>query len=333
MRIGICVPEQHRTTGNWVTAGRFALGLSRHGHEVRLFSPPAEGEPWEEKQCGNPELVILIHAERCGRPWFAWAARPEIPALVFLSGTDVNEGLADRTQAPLIEEVMARSALLLMQNPLILADLRSRYPALSPRMLDLPAGTLAGSAAWDLRASASIADGLPIFLCPAGIRPVKAVLELLELFELLHRRHPGSFHLLFCGPCLDDAYGRRFLARLRRRPWAHWPGVIPREAMAGAMGQADLILNHSRSESLSNALIEAASLGRPMLARDIPGNRLIVRPGENGLLYRNEPEFLEAAEKLLLDPALRRTLSRKDEGRYGFEAEADALSAICLRFR
>ncbi len=327
MNILMAVPAQDQATGNWITARRFAAGLEARGHRVRFCSPPFEQEPKDPWT----ELVILFHAFRTGYPWYCWEGRPRVPSLVFLAGTDLNQGLQDPEQTPQIEAVMRQAGALVHQNPILTRELRQRYPGLAAVILDLPAGTVLGSADYDLHQIHGISRELSLFLCPASIRPVKAVLGLLHLFDSLARR-PEPFHLAFCGPCLDGDYAEAFLQEIDQRPWASWLGTIAPEAMPAALRQADVILNNSESEALSNALVEAASLGRPMLARDIPGNALIVEPGGNGFLYQDAESFLQAATQLLCRPGLRARLSRPRPERFSPEVEAEALEVICLRF-
>lgn len=45
------------------------------------------------------------------------------------------------------------------------------------------------------------------------------------------------------------------------------------------------MVNSSISEGMPNALLEAAALGVPVVARRIPGNCKVVRDGETGLLF------------------------------------------------
>lgn len=51
------------------------------------------------------------------------------------------------------------------------------------------------------------------------------------------------------------------------------------------LSKTDLYLSTSRWEGLPIALIEAASLGIPIVASDVVGNNEVVESGENGLLY------------------------------------------------
>ncbi len=115
-------------------------------------------------------------------------------------------------------------------------------------------------------------------------------MELLELFDRM-AMESTDFHLAFCGPGLDDDYAKRLLAAIEGRPWASYLGTIAPEAMADAMRGADVVVNNSHTEGLANALLEAATIGIPILARDIPGNAAVVTHGINGLLYNDETVF------------------------------------------
>jgi glycosyltransferase involved in cell wall biosynthesis len=72
------------------------------------------------------------------------------------------------------------------------------------------------------------------------------------------------------------------------------------------MSLADVFVLPSLWEGLPLVLIEAGSLGRPMVATDIGGTREIVTDGETGLLVPPaDPAALAAAvHRLLADPVL-----------------------------
>ena len=68
----------------------------------------------------------------------------------------------------------------------------------------------------------------------------------------------------------------------------------------------DLVLLPSRTEGLSQALLEAMALGRPVVASAAGGNLDLVRDGSDGLLVRplDPGAWAAAIERLLRDPAL-----------------------------
>ena len=328
MRILIVVPNQERVSGNWVTAERFQHGLEKHGHQVALYGArlQSNGDFREQLLDFAPDVTILLHAYRTGKPWLEAAKGLGIPGIVILTGTDVNHGLDDPEQNEIIRTVMNQAVFVLLQNPLIAAELTLSHPELTTNLRELTPGITLGMDAYDLRNRLSLAKEQTLFLCPAGLRAIKGVLELLEMFDKVVSES-SSCHLAFCGPILDESYGKRFLAAIAERPWASYLGSIPTKAMASAMLEADVILNNSQTEGLANTLLEAAALGIPILARNIPGNATVVRHNINGLLYNNETEFVQCTQQLL-NREKRRQLSQPDPNRYNPENETTELISI-----
>jgi len=72
--------------------------------------------------------------------------------------------------------------------------------------------------------------------------------------------------------------------------------------------KADIFVHYSRWEGLPNAVLEAMALGLPVVASDIPGNRELVRNGENGFLAADEAGLLRHTLALAKDPELRARL-------------------------
>ena len=327
MRLLIIAPRQERSTGNWITASRLQQGLSARGHVVDVIETDGAAEPLRAAvTAAAPQLVLLLHAWRSGRPWLE--TQLPLPFAVLLTGTDVNLGLYDPQQAPLITTVLQRAAAILSQNALTVAELKRAPPGLAARIHPLPPGIVLGSDPFPLRERLGAAPAEPVLLCPAGIRPVKGVLELIDACTPLHREGL-PFKLAFCGPLLDAGYGQRFLDRVASHSWVSWLGTIPPEAMPAAMGQADLIISYATSEGLPNALVEAVALGRPVVARAIPGNQAVVSDGVNGLLFADAAGFRTAVRRLLLDPQLRAALSVPAPQRFSVEREAGTLAALC----
>jgi glycosyltransferase involved in cell wall biosynthesis len=327
MRLLIVVPGQDPATGNWVTATRLAQGLGARGHVVSLAAVGEDGAALRTAiTAADPDLALLLHAWRSGRPWLASAAA--LPYAVLLTGTDINAGISDPAQAPVIAAVLDRAAAILAQDPAIVETLRAHWPARAPRVHFLPPGISLGNAPYPLRDQVNIAGDERLLLCPAGIRPVKGVVELLELCDPL-AGEGYRFRLLFCGPVLDAGYGERFRAELATRPWGSYLGVVAPAAMPALLRQVDLVVSNSRSEGLPNALVEAATLGRPILASAISGNAAVVNPGCNGLLFRNRSDFQATLRSLLDDPARLRALSRPDPERFAPERESTALENLC----
>ena len=70
-------------------------------------------------------------------------------------------------------------------------------------------------------------------------------------------------------------------------------------------------------EGVPRVLLEAASAGRAIITTDMPGCRETVEDGVTGLLVeaKNAWSLAEGLEKLLVDPALRRSMGEKGRAR------------------
>jgi glycosyltransferase involved in cell wall biosynthesis len=330
VRILIVTPAQPRTTGNWVSALRQQKGLEALGHHVHIAEAGESIQDLEnETEDFVPDVVNVLHAYRCGRQWLACRKSDRIPLVVTLTGTDVNHGLANPEQGPTILTVLARAEAIITINALTTTELQRDYPGLASRLHHVPPALDCGHAPHALRHGLGIQRECVLFLHPAGIRPVKANLELLEMFEPVAASH-SRCRLVFCGPMLDIDYGRRFLKGVKGRPWARYAGEIPVIAMPAAMQEADVVLNNSVSEGFSNALHEAAWLGTPVLARNIPGNMVAFESGRQGLLYDTPHSFVQQAITLARDPELRRRLSQPKRRVRSLMEEALQLEKIFL---
>ncbi len=329
MRILIVIPAQDHASGNWVTAKRFQQGLEKLGHLVMPIEISMHGKGSLGKEINSfaPDVALLLHAYRSGKSWLESARVQKIPTVVMLTGTDVNHGLDDLQQSDIIHAVIDRAAFVILHNPIIANRLSRNWPNMAESLRIVSPGVVLGHEPCDLRSILGISPELPLFLLPAGLRPVKGVIGLLQIFDRLERT-ANPFHLAICGPLLDEDYGLRCLAEVAMRRWASYLGVIPPEAMAAAMGGADVIINNSLSEGLANSLLEAATLGIPILARNNPGNAALVRHGINGLLFDDDEACLHQATRLL-DKESRRQLSRPDPS-YRAENEARELESVLL---
>ena len=90
------------------------------------------------------------------------------------------------------------------------------------------------------------------------------------------------------------------------------------EDIAGLLRQADIGLLASHHEGFSRFLLEAAATGLPLIATDIPGCRMLVRPGRNGTLVapRAPAAIAAAVADLLANPG--------QMARYGCESRGIA---------
>ena len=96
------------------------------------------------------------------------------------------------------------------------------------------------------------------------------------------------------------------------------------------VAEAEVVVLPSWREGLPCSLMEAMSMGRAIVATDVPGCRDVVVPGRNGLLVpvRNPQALAAAMLKFLDDRALAVEMGR--QGRLIAENELDARKAADL---
>lgn len=279
------------TSGNLVTARRLQEGLAAVGLQSRILAADALSA---EPSPGPDEVVHALHAGRAGIPALQWA--PHASMVWTFTGTDLEpeELQALRAAAPSVDALIAF-------HDEAAAEVRRALPVAADRVRVIPPGV-------DPRPepqTAAAPSGL-LFLLPAGIRAVK-VPDLAVAAVAAVRQAGLDAHLYIAGPARDRAFHEDFIGRLAAIPFAHYLGELPRAEMGGWYVRADVVLNTSRAEGLSNSVLEAMATGRVVLATDIPGNRAAIRHGVDGWLA--VPSALPAAAvRLARDAELRARL-------------------------
>jgi glycosyltransferase involved in cell wall biosynthesis len=324
LRILILTPTAFpSTTGNASTAERWRRSLVKEGHDVRV-SATENLDVFALQQMlahSKPDLVHLHHAFRAGellvklnteRANNGWAL------VVSPGGTDIHldSGVEDRRR--IITQVFEKTKAVIAQSEEMMQRIVEAYPQLQGRVILIPKSFCwMGEEEFNLRGASNCGSEDILFFFPAGIRPVKGNLEALRLLERVYARRP-SIRAVFAGPALDKDYAMRFQQEVERlSAFARWLPPIPFQAMRSAYKGADVILNFSFSEGISNVLLEAKALGKPILASDIPGNWWPVfgdrEDKSAGLLFdlHSAEHFIQQALRLVDDKELRETLGQR----------------------
>jgi glycosyltransferase involved in cell wall biosynthesis len=317
-------PRQVTTGGNWIYASRIKKGMKEKGLDVQLITLDALTMD-AIKQAG---LVQTFNAYTTGRHVMPLAEAANKPLLVTMTGTDINEYLIQEETREETIRVIARASHLVTITYDAKRRLIDLLPALSRRVtaipisVDLPFSQIDERASWHLREEAFL------FLLPAGLRGVKNPLFPIRPLAKLHSECP-RVQLGFVGPKMDETITRQVMAAVEQYDWVHYFGEIPHERMYGFYRGADVVMNTSKSEGLSHALLEAMSLGKPVIASRVNGNVEVIEHEREGLLYTDETEFYQAAKRLLLDSSLRMELGNNAKEKvlrsFSYEAEMDAL--------
>lgn len=285
-------------TGNAVTAHRLYKGLRDKGVRVKVIVG-AYGDTPDFR----PDIIHALHALKGGVPAMELASRLNILFVITITGTDLNIDLL-QSENPQILKVLDKAARVITYSPLSKDRLSSRLPSISEKITIIRPSVDIGKP----RGDRGILPAGFNFLLPSGIRRVKDPTFAVRPLEALRREFP-SINLTIVGPVLDDEERKKLSHAMEGKNWASYTKVS-HDSMPDIYNSADVVLNTSVSEGLSNAVLEAMSLGKAVLASDCEGNKAVITDGIDGLLYRqgDEDDFLLKARNLILDSGLRKRL-------------------------
>ncbi len=319
IRIAVLTPFAFPSVrGNAITVERIVSGLRERGVEIAVWdlSVADEAEVAAAIEAWRPGLVHAFHAYRSGPLALRLARRVEVPLVVTLTGTDANHELFDPEHAPIVRRVLEGAAVVTAFDASIGERVGAVLPDVRARLVTVPqAARFAAMESFDLDAHWPLPADRVLFVLPAGIRPVKAPRRPLAPFDRVVAAEP-RVRLLYVGPVLDPAEGGALDRALASRPWARHLGAIPHAAMPSLLTRADVVLNCSISEGgMANSVLEALTLGRAVLAANIPGNRALVEHEVTGLVFASDDDLAAGALRLARVPALRARLGAAGRAR------------------
>lgn len=289
MRIALIIPaDTPPTGGNSISAARMKAGLAEMGHEADLilYHPGIEGydvyHAWNATRVGAQLVEDGIDPEQIVATW---------------TGTDLwqdwirDPGVAKRRLEPIRYQVTFTDdgrARLLEDAP----DWEERLVVIPPSV-DVehfgPQGPRADSEH-------------PLILLAGGVRPVKRSAWAVDLVETLREKTGRDYRLAIAGPVRESGEWQRVQDKAAARPWVHLMGNLSREDMPQWYRAADVFLNTSEVEGVSNAIMEAMACGSLVLVTDIKGNRALVTPERTGLTFSDEASFIAKMEEIEQNP-------------------------------
>ena len=166
-----------------------------------------------------------------------------------------------------------------------------------------------------LRATLAPGGG-PVVLTVGNIRRVKGVDVMIRAAARVVARYPAASFLI-AGETHEPDYMRELRAlggQLRLDAHVRFLGKTD-QALA-LLKACDIFCLPSRSEGMSNALLEAMVCGRPSVATRVGGTPEVIEDGQNGFLVDNQDDATMAARILALldDPELARAMGATARG-------------------
>lgn len=309
MRIALISPYSiGPIRGNITTIERISRFLRLAAADVLVLPADTISAAEMERQLVSfsPQLIHGFHAHYCGGIAQHLAEIFNLPLMITITGSDLHDPLLRDHSATVRAIEAAQSVVCFGVGES--AKLVSYFPQIEERVAVISQGVeVLPVAATD---NFGIPDDAFVLLMPAAVRPVKQVeFPLLALKSLVHAF--PLLRLVLAGGVIDQDYAATIRGMLCDAPYATWLGEVPRKQMGTLYTRADIVLNCSHSESMSNTVLEAMALGRPMLVSDIPGNRMLISHRETGLLYKDQESFLKGVVTLMDDARLRADLGRR----------------------
>lgn len=263
--------------GNSVTTRRVVELLRAGGHEARA------SHGWD----GRPaEVLISLHAVKGAEAVFQFCRQvPGGGVIILMTGTDLYRDLENGSESGTRALRMA-DAIVVVQEAAI-----ARLPA------EVREKAVVIAASLHPIAKKACPVRPPFAISVVGHpRPVKRPFLTIEAVS----RHPEwqAVEVWQIGAALDEDSRRQAEEWVRRDSRYRWFGGLPREEALALCAQSSLTVNSSRLEGGANAVLEAMTMGVPVLASRIEGNAGLLGeqyPGyfEEGRLDQKLAEILE----------------------------------------
>jgi N-acetyl-alpha-D-glucosaminyl L-malate synthase BshA len=147
-------------------------------------------------------------------------------------------------------------------------------------------------------------NGEPIVMHLSNFRPVKRILDAIQIFALLREKMPAKLVMVGDGP--DREVAEQLAQKLKVAEDVLFLGK--QNDVHIKLSQADLFLLPSQLESFGLAALEAMACEVPVIATNVGGLPEVIQHGVDGYLV--EPGDVKQAAKYAID-----LLSRPDRGR------------------
>jgi len=315
MKVAILTPKYlPQINGNTTTVHRLVTGLKNKNISTKVINL-SKLKDYDKIlkiiKKFNPDIVHGFHAFKSGPMALKLSKKLQKPLIITITGTDVNHDLFNKERKSKIIGSLKHSKKIVVFHKTIKDKLIKNTDIMNKKIVIIKQSVKLERKKYDLKDKLKLNDDNFIFLLPAGIRKVKYQNFCLDGFKKVHKKYPNT-RIVSCGPVLEKDFADNFFKKIKDLDWIYYLDKIPHDRMFFAMKSADVILNTSFSEGgMSNAVLEAMFVGKPVLASNIDGNRSIIKDNFNGLLYNSEKDFIKKAETLIKNKKTRDKLGKK----------------------
>ncbi|MDA7500854.1 glycosyltransferase [Akkermansiaceae bacterium] len=275
----VCVASPYPLSelkGNSVTTDRIVAMLNEGGVEAR-GSHGNDGEP--------ADILITLHAIKGAPAVFDFKKKtPNGRVIVLLTGTDIYQGLAEGAEIggdalQVADRIVVPQEAAIRKLP---EKVRGKTVVIRPSL--------------DPIAVKATPSQSPFVISVVGhLRPVKRPFLTIETLA----QHPewSDVEVWQIGQALDAEMRKTAEFWMEEDKRYRWCGGLPREESLALCAKSSLTINSSILEGGANAVLEAMTMGVPVLASRIEGNVGLL--GDDYPGYFEEGEIAKALEAIM----------------------------------
>ena len=275
----VCVASPYPLSepkGNSVTTDRIVAMLNEGGVEAR-GSHGNDGKP--------ADILITLHAIKGAPAVFDFKKKtPNGRVIILLTGTDIYQGLAEGSQIG--EDALQVADRIVVPQEAAIRKLpekvRGKTVVIRPSL--------------DPIAVKATPSQSPFVISVVGhLRPVKRPFLTIETLA----QHPewSDLEVWQIGQALDAEMHKTAEFWMEEDKRYRWCGGLPREESLALCAKSSLTINSSILEGGANAVLEAMTMGVPVLASRIEGNVGLL--GDDYPGYFEEGEIAKALEAIM----------------------------------
>jgi len=174
---------------------------------------------------------------------------------------------------------------------------------------------------------------MPVVMLASRMLWDKGIGEFVEVAKRAHKNNIKAKFILVGGVDTENPMSipLSILNEWVSEGYLHWEGHS--DNMPDMLASASIICLPSYREGLPKVLLEAAAIGRPLIATDVPGCREIVKNGENGILVKlKDVDSLYGAIKLLVsNQQMRQSMGKRSRKIVESELSTDIINKQTLQ--
>ena len=156
-------------------------------------------------------------------------------------------------------------------------------------------------------------DPEPLLLAVGRLTASKEFDRVIRVVARLRERVPAR--LVIAGSGTERDRLASLVAGLGAEDWCELAGRVDDDALATLYQRAWALVSASSAEGWGMTITEAAACGKPSVVSDIAGHADAVADGRTGHLAAGDSDFVDALEKLIVDPGHRERLGEAARAR------------------